>query len=244
VTAPGPVARGRVEALTELVIYLALHPDGARPGALAAALWPRGVTDDAVSDTVHQARRWLGAGADGRPRLLSTADGALRLGEDVRCDWWRFRSDGGPARGGDLAAALRLVTGPPLRDLPAGRYGWLGATGMDVAIPAAVLEVAHRLAVDGLATGDTGTAMAACRTGLRAVPSAEPLWRDLLRTVATRGDKRALTAVVEEMYRTLAATSSSAPEGRPGGRRRLDRVAEPETNELVQTLLPGYRPRG
>ena len=144
----------------------------------------------------------------------------------------------------NLAAALRLVTGPVLTDLPAGRYGWLLASGLDVRIRTAVVDVAHRLAALSLATGDTATAMAACRTGLRAVPAAEPLWRDLLRTVAARGDRRAVEAVAAEMYRALPPPLEQG-QGHPSapGRRRIEAAAESETNELVQTLLPGYRPR-
>ena len=144
----------------------------------------------------------------------------------------------------NLAAALRLVTGPVLTDLPAWRYGWLLASGLDVRIRTAVVDVAHRLAALSLATGDTATAMAACRTGLRAVPAAEPLWRDLLRTVAARGDRRAVEAVAAEMYRALPPALEPG-QGDPSapGRRRIQAAAESETNELVQTLLPGYRPR-
>ncbi|KPM53342.1 hypothetical protein ACG83_21645 [Frankia sp. R43] len=96
----------------------------------------------------------------------------------------------------------------------------------------AVIDAAHRLAAITLERGDTITAMAACRTGLRAVPTAEALWRDLLRTVAARGDRKTLEAVAGELYRAIAA-----PPGRP------NRAAEPETDALVQELLPGFRRR-
>jgi DNA-binding SARP family transcriptional activator len=238
VYAAGPVPAGQRDLLTELVVCLALHPEGFRPGALARALWPEGASDDTVSDAVHLARAWLGADSAGRPRIATDPDGRLVLGGDVGCDWWRLADAAAAARGGrpvpagGLSEALRLVTGPPLADLPAGRYGWLRATGLDTSIRATVVDVAHRLAADSLATGDTATAMAACRTGLRAVPAAEDLWRDLLRTVAARGDRAVLTAVVGEMYRAL---------GPADGRGRGPR-GEPETTALVRELLPGYRP--
>ncbi|WP_131831538.1 AfsR/SARP family transcriptional regulator [Pseudofrankia asymbiotica] len=272
VYAPGPVARDQVEPLTELLVYLALHPDGAHPRALAAALRPDsarsaasgGAAPDVVTAaSLGHARDWLGTGPSGHPRLIISEDGRLRLGRDVRCDWWAFAAHahraGQPpsaASGGagiatvgsgaeaELAAALGLVTGPLLADLPAGRYGWLRSTGLEAGLRAAVVDVAHRLAERSLHAGDTATAMAACRTGLRAVPAAEPLWRDLLRTVAARGDRRTLEAVAAEMYRALPAVTAPRPGvSLPRGRRPQNRPAEPETNALLKALLPGYRHR-
>ncbi|WP_307874741.1 BTAD domain-containing putative transcriptional regulator [Frankia nepalensis] len=257
VSAPGPVAVDQIEALTELVVYLALHPDGVSTRALAAALWPQGMSEQGVADAIGHARGWLGADPTGRPRLSADADGRLRLGPDVGCDWTRFHAhacqaqaattgdgDRPPARAAEeLAAALRLVTGPVAEDLPAGRYGWLHSIGIATHVRSAVVDVAHRLATLSLRSGDTVTAMAACRTGLRAVPAAEVLWRDLLRTVATRGDRNTLTAVATEMYRALPPATVPRPGARPSGRRHSGPAAEPETTALVQALLPGYRHR-
>ncbi|MDT3444430.1 hypothetical protein [Pseudofrankia sp. BMG5.37] len=272
VYAPGPVARDQVESLTELLVYLALHPDGAHPRTLSAALRPasarstasgRATPDFVTAASVSRARDWLGTGPSGHPRLVTGEDGRLRLGQDVRCDWWAFaahahQADQPPsaASGGagiatvgsgaeaELAAALGLVTGPLLADLPAGRYGWLRSTGLEAGLRAAVVDVAHRLAERSLHAGDTATAMAACRTGLRAVPAAEPLWRDLLRTVAARGDRRTLEAVAAEMYRALPAATAPRPGvSLPRGRRAQNRPAEPETSALLKALLPGYRHR-
>jgi len=293
VYAPGPVTRDQIERLTELLVFLALHPDGAHPRTLAAALGPgdhrgagpgAGTTDDLTATSLGLASAWLGTGPSGHPRLVTGTDGRLRLGQDVRCDWWAFAAhahrasnppttapghtggsttdgsaggraadgrtaDGRAADGGnteaELAAALGLVTGPLFADLPAGRYGWLRSTGLESGLRTAVVDVAHRLAERSLRAGDTATAMAACRTGLRAVPAAEPLWRDLLRTVAARGDRRSVEAVAAEMYRALPAATGSRPGGGLArGRRPANRPAETETNELVKALLPGYRPRG
>ena len=278
VHAPGPIARDQVEPLTELLVYLALHPDGAHPRALSVALGPadtgRGsaTPDAAAVDTVTatalgRARDWLGTGPSGHPRLVTGPDGRLRLGQDVRCDWWAFaahahRAGGRPGvkpAGGsslatiggagtvetELATALGLVTGPLFTGLPAGRYGWLRSTGLDASLCTAVVDVAHQLAEHSLDLGDTATAMAACRTGLRAVPAAETLWRDLLRTVAARGDRRTLEAVAAEMYRALPAGAGTQPAGsQTRGRRLPAPAAEPETNALVRSLLPGFRHRG
>lgn len=216
----------------------------------------------------------LGFGPDGRPRLdpavrcdwrlfsararraASMADTAAAAGQTAGLPAQLAASgqsvgaagnvvDRPPSDGSaDLAAALRLVSGPILVDLPAGRYRWLTAAGLDERIRVAVVDVAHRLTGLSLAAGDTAMAMAACRTGLRAVPAAETLWRDLLRTVAARGDRHALEAVAAEMYRALPSATAPPRDHPPAlGRRRPDGSAEQETNELVQILLPGYRPR-
>ncbi|WP_045877256.1 BTAD domain-containing putative transcriptional regulator [Pseudofrankia sp. DC12] len=268
VSAPGWLPADQVDELTELVVYLALNPADPPTQILAAALWPAGASTEIVADAIHRAQAWLGADPLGRPRLRIVGDGRPRLDPGVRCDWRQFSawarrsavpadpagaagqavsvagtSAGGPAV--ELAAALRLVSGPVLADLPEGRYGWLKTSGLTERIRAAVVDVAHRLSSLSLTAGDTAMAMAACRTGLRAAPTAETLWRDLLRTVAARGDRHALQAVAAEMYRALPS-GSAAQRDHPTalGRRRVgDAGAEPETNELVQTLLPGYRPR-
>ncbi|WP_049807046.1 BTAD domain-containing putative transcriptional regulator [Pseudofrankia inefficax] len=266
VSAPGRLPADQVDELTELVVYLALNPADPPMRILAAALWPGGATDAVVADAIRRAQAWLGADPVGRPRLLLSGDGRPRLDPGVRCDWrlftaWARRAVSRgetPGTGGqavsatgttadgpaaDLVAALRLVSGPVLADLPDGRYGWLLASGLAERIRAAVVDVAHRLAGLSLTAGDTATAMAACRTGLRAVPTAEPLWRDLLRTVAARGDRHALQAVAAEMYRALPPAATPQRDHPAAlGRRRVEAGAEPETNELVQSLLPGYRP--
>src|SRR5690348_17437409 len=46
VQAPGVIEPDRVALVTELVVYLAAHPEGVHPTVLAGAVWPRGVTAD------------------------------------------------------------------------------------------------------------------------------------------------------------------------------------------------------
>lgn len=237
VDAPGPVDQERLELLTELVIYLALHRDGVHPRVLAAAVWPRGASEDVVTATFGHANAWLGTDAAGKPRIAVGPDGRWQLSPDVRCDWDLFTayahrsSQPNSDAEIDLTTALRMVSGPLWSNLPAGRYGWLGTSAVQTATRAAVVDVAHRLTELTLGFGDTTTAMAACRTGLRAVPTSEILWRDLLRTVAARGDRHTLEAVVGEMYRAVGASH-------PGTQQ-----ADAETDALVQELLPGYRRR-
>ncbi len=236
VDAPGPLDSGRQDLLTELVVYLALHRGGVHPDALTTAIWPDGVSDNVVAATLDHARDWLGPDSVGNPRLTADDKGYWELADDIRCDWDLFvgytnRSTQPNAdTEGDLTTALQLVTGPVWTNLPEGRYRWLASSPIETTTSAAVVDMAHRLAMLTLGYGDTLTAVAACRTGLRAVPTAEILWRDLLRTVAARGDRKALDAVVSEMYRVIAPP-------------RTGRQAEAETNLLVKKLLPGFRRR-
>ncbi|MGF7238106.1 MAG: BTAD domain-containing putative transcriptional regulator [Frankia sp.] len=236
VDAPGHVAPERAELLTELAIYLALHREGVHPGVLVSAIWPRGVSDDVVAATIGHLRAWLGSATAGRSRLITGEDGRWRLSDDVRCDWDLFQAFA--ARAGaagsdavaDLTTALRLVSGPLWAAIPARRYAWLARTPIEGKTRSAVIGVAHRLASMALASGDTSIAVAACRTGLRATPASEQLWRDLLRTVASRGDRASMSAVAAEMYRTIAPAGSGL-------------TPAAETDALVQELIPGYRRR-
>jgi DNA-binding SARP family transcriptional activator len=234
VDAPGPLDPERAELLTELAIYLAVHRQGVHPGVLVSTIWPRGVSDDVVGATIGHLRGWLGSDASGRSRLFTGDDGRWRLSDDIRCDWDLFQAFA--ARAGavgsdaiaDLTTALRLVSGPLWINVPPRRYAWLGRTPLEEMTRSAVIRVAHRLTSMALAAGDTSTAVAACRTGLRATPAAEQLWRDLLRTVSARGDRASLAAVTAEMYRTIAPAGSGL-------------TPASETDALVQELLPGYR---
>ncbi|MCL9796427.1 LysM peptidoglycan-binding domain-containing protein [Frankia sp. AgKG'84/4] len=239
VEAPGPLPAADAELLTEIVVYLALHREGADRHQLAeeisfAGAEPAG--SDAVAAAMEKARRWLGVDAEGQPRLAIDPQGRWRLAPEVRCDWELFVAYNhraempGSDSEADLTTALRMVSGALWTNLPADRYRWATAGPIARGTRAGIVDVAHRLAGLTLDFGDTMTAMAACRTGLRAVPTSQVLWRDLLRTVAARGDRRTLEAVATEMYRTISTSGT-----RRGGR------AEAETDALVQTLLPGFR---
>jgi hypothetical protein len=239
VEAPGRQPAADADLLTEIVVYLALHREGAHRQLLAEEISFAGADPgggDAVVAALEKARRWLGIDAEGEARLAPDPEGRWRLSPEVRCDWELFVAYNhraempGSDTESDLTTALRMVSGPLWTDLPADRYRWATTGPIARGTRAGVVDVAHRLAGLTLDFGDTMTAMAACRTGLRAVPTSQVLWRDLLRTVAARGDRRTLEAVATEMYRTIST----------GGTRRGGR-AEAETDALVQTLLPGFR---
>lgn len=232
IEAPGPIEEQRRQLASEIVAYVALNPAGVHPSVLAAAVWPRGVTDEVFAAATGHARRWLGTGATGRPRLGRDAQGRWRLDlREVRVDWHVFTSlveraslaeDAVP----DLAAALSCVEGPAFEDLPAGRYTWLARSSVERDMAVLVASTALRLAALAVEVGNEGLAHEALRTGLDMLPGCEQLWREELRRVRA-DDPGGLTAVVEEMYAALDR------HGSPRG-------AEPATTALVEELLPGH----
>lgn len=239
VDAPGELDPERREQLTELVVYLALHPDGVHPNVLDAALWPRGVSEAVRDLALAAAAHWLGTDREGTPRLRVTEDGRWLLGRGgVRLDWDVYRvlvnraASSSTAPGGGaltaLSAALALVTGPPLAGLPAHRFGWLAHEPLEADMTVAVVAVARRLAEMAAQADDPVTARNALLAGLRAAPGSEALWRDALRLAVRFATSADVTAVAEDMYDAIRRLGS--PRG-----------AEGETDALVDELLPGYR---
>jgi Bacterial transcriptional activator domain/LysM domain len=235
VDAPGQLEPERRELVTELVALLALNPEGVHPNVIASALWPRGVADPVRDATLAHAQGWLGRDSAGRPRLRQDGKGRWVLDEDVRCDWQVFhalatRADEAddPGQAEQLRAqALTLVIGPAFEGLPSGRYAWLARLGSERTMRSVVVTTAHRLAEQRRSRGDLSGAQQAARSGLRLLPEAELLWRDLLGALADSGDRRELQACAEELYATL-------------GQRRVP-AAHAETDTLVDELLPGFR---
>lgn len=215
--------------LTEIVVAVALHPDGLHEAALRAMVWPRGAGDDVLAGTLAQAQEWLGTGRDGRPRLRRADGGRWVLAGDVHTDVDTLRAAAAAGEGPKQETALRgvldNVRGEAFSAVPAGRYCWLAfhAAARDARVVGTA--VARRAASLALARGDRAAAEQALRTGLHLVPAAEPLWRDLLRLV---GPGAPAETVAAEAYAAL-------------DRRGLP--AEAETDALVQQLAPDVRRR-
>ena len=163
VRAPGVLEPDLVGLVTEVVVFLAVHPGGVHRNAVEAAIWPRGSDGQALDAALAAARDWLGTDSIGRPHLAEDAAGRLRLGSGVRVDWHVFRAlagsaglapPGSPAEAGYLAQALDLVRGQLLDGHPPRRYGWLATSELEYEAPAQVADAAHRLAAVRLADGD------------------------------------------------------------------------------------------
>ncbi|MGW6703686.1 BTAD domain-containing putative transcriptional regulator [Streptomyces sp. NPDC054956] len=234
--APDP---DRAALMTEALAMCLLHREGVNPRVLAAALWPRGVTDDVRDALFDRLREWLGTDPDGSPRLRSGQAGRLTLAPSVVSDLDVLRSlhyeatQGRGARNATvrermLTDALGLVRGNLLPDRTAGRYGWLSHEIIDAQLPLLVTEVALTLSEHQLAQGRPEQAIGALSTAMTLSPGDERLWNETLRATHATGDTARLTAL---------AASMSARAAELGGGRGLP----PRTAALLDELLPTWR---
>ncbi|MFE9104594.1 hypothetical protein [Actinomadura geliboluensis] len=233
VDAPGPMDESRRELCTEVLVFLAAHPEGVHPTVLSGAVWPRGASAGVRDATVARVSDWLGRDARGRPNLYHDERGRIRLGSEVRVDiavfrWLVWRSAAEPAsETAYMAYALDLVRGPLLADRPRGRYAWLANHDLEYETPARIIDVAHRLVVLRLEEGDPRGAVSAARAGLRLASDDEGLWRDLLRATHATGDVAQVRVVVDELRSRIARDPY------------LDQL-QPETEALVEELVPDW----
>jgi hypothetical protein len=224
----GPVEiRGAARPFTrawaeELVVYLAMHPNGASNEAWATALWPdRLMAPSSLHSTASVARRSLGqstGGVDHLPR----AHGRLALSATVGTDWDRFLALAESDRPEQWRAALTLVRGRPFDGLRSS--DWPILEGIAPAIEAAVVDLSGRLAGACLGQGDATGAAWAARKGLVVSPYDERLYRMLMRAADAAGNPAGVDAVMSELL-TLVAD----------GIEPLDAV-HPATMELYRTL--------
>jgi hypothetical protein len=239
VRALGDIEPGMVPLATEIVVYLAAHPGGAYPNALARAIWPQGVADEVRDGVLVAVAHWLGTDGIGRPHLAADASGRLRLGSGVKVDWHVFLTlvaqAAGAAEGkhghikeeAGLAQALSLVTGQFLAGIGPTGYAWIVTDGLEYEVAARVADAAHRLCELRLAGGDPRGAMDAVRTGLRIAPDDELLWRDLLTAAHATGRENLVYAAAGEVW------ARACLDGPPG--------MAPETEALLDDVLPTWR---
>ena len=239
VQAAGPLEPDRLALATELVVHLAVHPDGVHTNVLTGAVWPRGVSPEVRDAALSRVHAWLGTYEAGQPNLFTDSSGRLRLGPGARVDWQVFRvlfaqasqaaaASDATAEAEYLERALALVRGQFLDGRDPARYVWLATEDVEYEVTATVADAAHRLAVLRLAAGDPDAAMEAARAGLRLAFNDEMLWRDLLTGAHATGQEHALRAVVGEISARVA----------------LDEVMPkmaPETEALIDELLPSWR---
>jgi len=229
VDARGTIDEGRLQLSTEIVAFLASQDYGVHPNVLAGAIWPRGISSELRDAALEHTRNWLGLDA-----MYADESGRWMLNRSiVRVDWDVFRTLAKQATmmedpRGPLSTALSLVHGQSWTNLPAGRYSWLAASGIERRMAESVVDSSLRLAEASLRHNDGGLARTALQTGLSFSPASEDLWRATLRLAAHFGSSSDVTNVAGQLYLTLAK------HGGPRG-------PEPETDALVDELLPGYR---
>ncbi|HVB05015.1 MAG TPA: bacterial transcriptional activator domain-containing protein [Acidimicrobiales bacterium] len=219
VGAVGAPAERDAARVTELVAYLALHPEGVGRGAVTAALFGRATLHGAPARLdllLAAARRCLGSGGDGRGRLELHDDEHLRLSTEVTLDAERFRAAAAHARalGPDaardlLAAAFELLDPAALARWPA--WDWLAADGHLEALRSDVVDAAHHLATLATAGGEHALAAGILRGARLIEPASEILARDLMVLEAERGDTPAAARAYAELEAALAALGGNEP---------------------------------
>ncbi|MEV6414898.1 hypothetical protein [Kribbella sp. NPDC051718] len=228
VDARGEIDPGRVALSTEIVAFLASQDYGVHPNVLAGAIWPRGISEELRNAALEHTRNWVGVDA-----MYADESGRWLLNRSVvRVDWDVFRTLAKQASmmedpRGPLSTALSLVHGQSWSNLPAGRYSWLAASGVERKMAESVVDAALRLAEASLRHNDGNLARTALQTGLSFSPASEDLWRATLRLAAHFGTSEDVGNVAAQMYAALA--KHGAPRG-----------PEAETDALVDELLPGY----
>ena len=213
---------------TELVVYLACHPEGVSVDRIKAALWPvREPRPQTWMNRVSACRQALGAGPDGE-WLFPHFDHQLgRLDRRVRSDvevlevaLERALTDRAWALVG-LREALELVRGRPF-DVPAG-YEWAYEELHVAHAERVVTEAAHRLADVALEAGEWQVALSATTQGLMGAPASELLYQDRMRAFHASGDAGGLEAAMREL---VASVGAKDPDG----------VLQPDTVTLYEEL--------
>jgi DNA-binding SARP family transcriptional activator len=195
------VERGKSE---ELVVFLALHPEGVDADQLAEALWPgRPPARGTLNTTTAVARAYLGVTDDGGPRLPHARNGIYRLDPSVGVDWFRFQALAARADGSErLRRALELVRGRPFEAAKPRSYGWALLDEAPL-MESTIVDVADRLAGMLLDAGDHAGAGWAARRGLLAAPYDERLYRRLMLAGDAEGGPSAVEGVMDELLLRL-----------------------------------------
>jgi len=183
----------------ELLAYLVLHPHGVTTAEVAAAF---GLTRERARSDLSVLRHWLGSDPrtgeshlpDARAQRGHADRGAVYLTRGVLSDidlFRRLRSRGqaqGESGIDDLVAGLRLVTGEPFAEQRATGWAWLlEGERIDHIITCAIVDVAHIVTTQALATGDLELARFAAETAYRAAPYDETSRLDLIDVAAATG---------------------------------------------------------
>jgi DNA-binding SARP family transcriptional activator len=199
--------------LTELVVYLALHPEGATTSAWSTALWPqRRVPQQTVANRLSEARRALGFASDDRPRLRRNGD--VHVLAEVSTDWARFRQLARRDLGSDSwQAALSLVRGRPFEDMPSGLWTALECTTVE--IDREGTECSLRCGERLLGEGNPDRAAWAAHQGLRIAPWDERLHRLLMVTADATGNRAGVEATLRHLALVLEVDGNPLPHVHP-----------------------------
>jgi DNA-binding SARP family transcriptional activator len=167
---------------------------------------------DSLRQVIARTRRALGTADDGREWIEHRGHGRYRLHANARVDWREFQAltaEGMTlAKTGPLTDALSMVRGQPF----AGCYYWWLDVATIESVTARIVAAAEALAELCLADRDPAAAVRASRIGLAADPSAERLWRILMRAEHAAGN---LAGVMQAWSRCAGVAAELAADGRP-----------------------------
>lgn len=192
----------------ELVVYLAMHPNGVGEAELDEALWAsasgRVVIASTRDSTVSVARTSLGGAARLLPAQGQGREKRYQLGSDVQSDWGQFcvlhRFGRQHQSTAALRQALELVRGRPFEAVISGRtYGWIHTEGHGRHIEAEVADAADLAAALFLQAGDPLQARWAARRGLVAEPYTERLWVRMMEAADVLGESQEIERLMDEM---------------------------------------------
>ncbi|GAA1455563.1 LysM peptidoglycan-binding domain-containing protein [Nocardiopsis tropica] len=200
---------GRRRSLTELACYLKLRP-GRTPDQISRSMGgPRGPwTTSTRSAHLSKLRVWLGRDAAGAPHLPTQTGGTYVLAPSVGCDWEVFQELAKLGLAEDtqrattlLEEALDLVRDEPFSGVGLDRYGW--AEPLKPEMHAAMVDVAHTIAMRHLRDGFLEAARTALAKVLELDPACELLYRDLFRIEHKAHNPEAITRAVQRLHIAL-----------------------------------------
>jgi DNA-binding SARP family transcriptional activator len=214
----------------ELVVYLALHPNGASTEQWSTALWPDKLMAPAsLHSTASSARRSLGVSSTGDDHL-PRSHGRLKLGPLMTSDWNRFVLLSRSSDPADWRGAIELIRGRPFEGLRAS--DWTLLEGIAANIESEVVDTATRYAEWCLSRRDAEGAEYAARKALLVSPYDERLYRVLMRAADLTGNPAGIESVMQELIRLVAEDVEP-----------FDAV-HPETVDLYRSLSRRSAPPG
>ena len=185
---------------TEVLAYLATHPDGVTAEELAEAF---SITPIKAREYARTVREWLGANPRTGEKHLPDAREAPGARDNgvgvyqvldvlVDADLFRRLRARGEARGpdgiADLKTALTLVTGRPFDRLRPGGWVWLyEGDRIDQHMICAIVDVAHIVTTHSLHAEDLKAARHAAETAARSAPDEETPRLDLAAVASAEG---------------------------------------------------------
>ena len=195
----------------ELIVYLALHPEGVDEGRLRAVLWPESdPSRENFNQTVSRARQPLGHATDGSlhlPRLTDEEGARYRLGPMVLSDAGLIEAAYSAARREHtevalerLADVLTLVRGLPFEGTKGG-WQWTFTEAHTSRLGSVTADAAHLVAQWALGRGEIQRALWATSQGLRAAPGDEILYRDRMQAHDQAGNSAGVEAAMAELRR-------------------------------------------